>query len=174
MMPHLDLDFIPSPRLPRKAVWVCILSTVALLFSAACYFDAKQTVSAKRSATKFREVDNAPTMSHSRQSAEEIRLQQQEVKAVNRQIRQLNQSWDRLWVDLSTYPGEKVHILALEVDAVSGSIRLMAIAPSIEIMTDFSGYLAEKKSFTNVVLSRHEIENGRMRFVVDGKWAEKL
>ena len=174
MLPRLELDFSPATRVSRKAVGAFSLALLGLLVSTVCYLDVQQTVTAKKSVKKIREISEISANPHPRRSSEEIRFLQQEVKAVNRQIRQLNHSWDRLLVDLSSYPGEKVHILALEVDAISGSIRLMAIAPSVEVMTDFSGYLADKKSFTGVVLSRHEIENGRMRFVVDRKWAEKL
>lgn len=171
---RLDLDFARTARAPRWVWSVLALLSLALLLALASYFDARQTAGVRRAERQQRDVSEAAVVEAPRRNAEEIRALRQEVKAVNRQIRQLNQSWDVLLGDLRSFPGDTVRLLGVEVDAHSGSVRVIGVAGDVESMADYAAYLASKKSLRAVLISRHEIDGDGIRFVVDGKWAQRL
>ena len=84
MLPRLELDFSPATRVSRKAVGALSLALLGLLVSSVCYLDVQQTVTAKKSVKKIREISEISANPHPRRSSEEIRFLQQEVKAVTR------------------------------------------------------------------------------------------
>jgi cell division protein FtsB len=171
---RLDLDFARTACVPRSALLVLALLALVLLLVLASYLDARQTAGIRQAQRQQRQVNEAPVAVAPHRNAEETRVLRQEVKAVNRQIRQLNQSWDVLLGDLRSFPGDTVRLLGVEVDAHSGSVRIIGVAGNVESMADYAAYLASKKSLRAVLISRHEIDGDGIRFVVDGKWAQKL
>ena len=170
----LGLDFSQISHASRRSILCLFLILVVTFVIALNYFDMRQTVVARRSEMKQREVSSIAISERSPRSAEEIKSLQQEVNVVNKQIRQLNQRWDRLLNDLRVYPGGNVSSLSLEVNAVSGVVRYFAVAENVETMTDYAAYLADKKTLQAVLISRHEMDMQGLRFVVDAKWAERL
>jgi Tfp pilus assembly protein PilN len=173
MMPRpLNLEFVRPRVVSRQAIWLLSLLSLGLLLAGLSYFDAAQTVSVLRSEKKARETVETTVSEAPRRSAEETRALRQEVQEVNRQIRQLNQAWEVLFGDLRSFPGAAVRLLAVDVDARTGSVRVTGLAADATTMADYAAYLAEKKSLRAVVLSRHEADAGGLRFVVDGKWTE--
>ncbi len=168
----LDLDFVRPRCSLRRPLMLLALLIVAFVVCVLRYVDAAQTISLQRAEKKSREVVETAVAEAPRRSAEEARALKQEVAAVNRQIRQLNQAWEVLFADLRAVPGSHVRLLGVDVDARTGSVRVMGIAPDAAEMADYAAYLADKKAFRAVVLSRHEMDASRLRFVVDAKWAE--
>lgn len=171
---RIKLNFWPARTVSRRALAVLGLLVAVLMLAILAYLDASQTVALRRAEKKQREVSQTVVVEAPRLSVEDAKVVRLEIKAVNRQIRQLNQSWDVLLGDLRSYPGGVVRLLALEVDAHSGSIRVVGVAANTEAMTDYAAYLADQKSLREVLISHHEIDANGVRFVVDGKWAEKL
>lgn len=170
----LGLDFAPISHTSRRSILCLLLILVVTFIVALSYFDIRQTVVARRSEMKQREVSSIVISETPLRSAEEIKSLQQEVNVVNKQIRQLNQRWDRLLNDLRVFPDGNVSSLSLEVNAVSGVIRYFAVAENVETMTDYAAYLADKKTLQAVLISRHEMDAQGLRFMVDAKWAERL
>lgn len=172
MMPRpLIHNFIPPHGQARKRLPLLGLLSVLLVVTVFSYFDVAQTVSLLRAEKRARETKAQAVVETPRRSAEETRALRQEVQAVNRQIRQLNQSWETLFGDLRTFPGGNVRLLGVDVEARTGSVRVTGVAADATTMADYAAYLADKKSLRSVVLSRHEAEGGSLRFVVDAKWA---
>lgn len=164
-------DFIPPQGRARKLLPLLGLLFALLAIVALIYLDASQTVSLLRAEKRARETTLQSETVVPRRSAEEARALRQEVQAVNRQIRQLNQSWETLFGDLRTFPGGAVRLLGVDVEARTGSVRVTGVAADATTMADYAAYLADKKSLRSVVLSRHEAEGSSLRFVVDAKWA---
>ncbi len=172
MMPRpLIHDFIPPRGQARRRLPLLGLLFVLLVGMAFAYFDVSQTVSLLRAEKRARETTALAVVDAPRRSAEEARALRQEVQAVNRQIRQLNQSWETLFGDLRTFPGGAVRLLGVDVEARTGSVRVTGVAADATTMADYAAYLADKKSLRSVVLSRHEAEGGGLRFVIDAKWS---
>ncbi len=168
----LELDFVQPRTRVRQMLPLLGLLAVLFFFAALAYFDAAQTVSVLRTEKKRLETTEISTTEAPRRSAEEARALRQEVQAVNRQIRQLNQAWERLFGDLRSFPGGAVRLLGVNVDARAGTLRVAGVATDAATMADYAAYLADKKNFRAVVLSRHEADVGQLRFVVDAKWVE--
>lgn len=171
--PQLGLDFARSARVSPLVWMVLLLLLFAFTIALVDIWDASQKVALRRAERKQREVSEKVVTPPPRRNAEEVRLLRQEIKAVNRQIRQLNLSWDGLFNDLRSYPGGEINLLALEVDAHTNSVRITGVAPDVVAMADYAANLSDKKSLRSVLISRHELDAGGVRFVVDGKWAEK-
>ena len=171
----LGLDFVSSAsHVPTKSGVICFLFILAAtVLMGLDFFDVRQTVLVRRSEMKQREIGSVTISEVPRLSEEEVKSLQQEVTIVNRQIRHLNQHWDQLLNDLRVFPGGKVSTLSLEVNAITGAIRYFAVAENVETMADYAAYLSGKKSLQTVLISRHEMDEQGLRFMVDAKWAER-
>ncbi|MDR1276067.1 MAG: hypothetical protein LBL72_06775 [Candidatus Accumulibacter sp.] len=170
----LNLDFEPTSRVSRRTKLLLLLLCLVTLLVVLSWFDARQTLALRRArADRNGAIPEIAVDDTRRRTPEETRRLQEEVSAVNRQIRQLNQAWDRLFKDLRVHPGAAVDFLTLEVNARTNSVQLVLLAKDIETMADYAAYLSDAKSFKDVVISRHERDSRGIRFTVDAKWIEK-
>ncbi len=170
---RLDLDFVARSGAPRSGRMLLIGLAVPAVFASFAYLDAMQTVNVLRAEMAARETIVATPPGSPRRGMEEAKALRQELDAANRQIRQLNQSWDGLLADLRSFPGDKIRMLGVDVDARGGTVRVAGVAADAATMADYAAYLAEKKSLRAVLLLRHEADAAGLRFVIDGRWSDK-
>lgn len=101
------------------------------------------------------------------------------VQAVNAAIRELNLPVGALLQALE--PPADIHVGVLAVETVGGvsdarrpGLRIQAEAHTSEGMTRYAGFLATRKPFTEVYLTRHEVVadalEGPYRFTIEALW----
>jgi Tfp pilus assembly protein PilN len=170
----LNFDFEPTLRVSGRMKFLLsflFLVTVLVILS---WSDARQTLALRKARTgRSGAVAEIAPAEIKRRTPEEMKQRAEEVSAVNRQVRQLNQAWDELFGDLRAFPNAAVGFLALEVNARTNSIQLVLVARNVETMADYAAWLSEKKSLGDVTITRHEQDSRGIRFTVDAKWLER-
>jgi len=108
-------------------------------------------------------------------SEKDVEALRREIAAVNRPIRQLNQSWDGLLSDIRAKSDGGVRILSIGVDGRSNVVRIVGVAANVGAMADYADVLASRRSLGNVILVRHEKsrEDSGLKFTIEAQWTAR-
>lgn len=156
-MKQIPVDWLaPRKRFPLGALLLLLLG----LAGAAASFERHRhwrgqadTVEAqlqelrqttRRAATRVREPARAQA------------VVQQEVRAANRTISQLNIPWPALFRDLESATDRSVSLLAIQPDANTGSVRLEGEAQDYKALLRFVGKLEATAAFSTVHVASHQ------------------
>jgi len=99
----------------------------------------------------------------------------QRIVASNRVLHALDQPWFQLLADIEAAVTPGIVLLALEPDAVQGSVRLSAEARDLEALSRYLDRLAALESLRDVRMNQQELRDARgqpvLRFSVSARWA---
>lgn len=97
-----------------------------------------------------------------------------EIEAINHAVSQMNLPWGDLFGIFEAHPNKGVALIALEPNGQKQLLSIVAEARKPEDMADYLGMLASDKFFTQVTLTRHEINeqdpNRPIRFTLEACW----
>lgn len=169
------LLFQTSPRM--LSLLAAALTTCTLAgFHGWHYLEQQRELDALRAALAARAAAPAPAAAAAA-APRKIVVPEQQAKAVNEAILQLNLPWRDLYEAVRAATPATVALLALEPDAKRHTLRLTAEAKSSDEMFAYVGKLQEQEWFTSVVLVRHEVAeqdpNRPLRFQVSAQWGER-
>lgn len=166
---RLRLEWISPPTRIGRRTLVAVLVSVGFAGLAGALWLVKSNHLAELQA----QPGHSEKSSVSRLISEDERIAlREEITAVNRPIRQLNQQWDTLLAELQP-TSAAVRLLEIDVDGITNRVRIVGRSPSIGNAVDFAAQLATRRELGEVVLARHEIEEGTQpayRFIVEARW----
>ncbi len=123
-------------------------------------------------------AESALTAVRAQQRPAPAALPLQAIAAANHVIHGLNLPWQPLLTALENHLSGDVALLAIEPEAESRRLRILAEAKSAEQMFDFVAALRGDSSFVSSSLLRHEINDGDRnrpyRFTMVLEWAASL
>lgn len=181
----VSIDFAGvSRRWSGRAAGLLLVAGAVLAWAALECLDAWQTLGIYRQDHARQLRRTAPQPAPAEQGGKATggftppaRAAAAQIQAVNRHIRQLNIPWDAVFSSVRPPGGIAVDLLALETAARAGALRVSALAPRAEVMTEYLAYLAEKRKgvgqarLHEVYLVRHETpHDGGMRFDLEAVW----
>ncbi len=170
---HFEINFAPPLASPWRGLVLALLLGLSALTAATWgWWHVHAQLEAERATRLQAEVlapkaEAVPALSQ--RDEEALR---REIAAVNRPVRQLNESWDALLSDMRAKADAGVRILSIAADGRSNAIRIVAVAVSVEAMADYADLLATRRSFANVVLIRHERprDGSGFKFTIEAQW----
>ncbi|MES3020092.1 MAG: PilN domain-containing protein [Pseudomonadota bacterium] len=175
----LDIDFAaPGLRraLHRTGPGAWLLCVLALALCLAVAASAWSLLAQRRSdAAQLARADARANAVVVRElPAPQPRISEAQAGAVNRAVLQLNLPWRALHDAVAGATPASVALLALEPDARRRSLKITAEARTADDMIDYVSRLKEQDLFTDVVITRHEINdqdpNRPLRFQLEAAW----
>lgn len=170
------IDFVPpAAKFSRGVVVALAVGFLMLTMTvwAWWHFDnllRAEQVTSLRTAHLKPQATQMPTLSEKEKDA-----LRREIAAVNRPIRQLNQSWDGLLSDIRAKPDGGIRVLSIGVDGRSNAVRIVGVATNVAAMADYADILASRRSLGNVALVRHEKSRSEigLKFTVEAQWTAR-
>ena len=179
-MSRLQIDFAPPSlqrTLYRTGTGAWLLAAIALLLCLACAAVGWRLLAQQRanSAQLAAATTRAKAPVVVKLAAGQPNISEVQASAVNAAILQLNLPWRALHDAIRAATPSSIAMLALEPDARKRSMKITAEAKSSDAMIAYVEELKKQELFTDVVLTRHEINeqdpNRPIRFQIEAEWS---
>lgn len=165
------IDFAPRVW-PRWIGWGSLMCGVVAV-GAVQYATAQLRAEYDRAVSARAAADLRPLASNPR--AEGPSGSSMTAKHLERLRYQMSLPWQELFAALETPAPTGVHLLAVEPDPASGSVRLQAQASRLELVPGYLAHLGSQPGWSDCVLVSHRLMDpaqpqGAVRFVVVAQW----
>ena len=173
-MRRLDLDFHATPGRPWAAI-VTLTCGIVLFGAAVMQYQQAAGELARSEAAVLSSQRADKTNVRQPQAIPKLTAEQaREMATARRVMQQLALPWDALFLNVEAATEKDIALLAIEPDAKTMRITLIAEASSPQGMLNYLKRLQALALFSDVILHRHEVQlkdpDKPLRFTLTGQW----
>jgi Tfp pilus assembly protein PilN len=162
-----------STRGSRWGIAILAVGAAALALAAVHLLDTRSQAQSLQDRIQG-QMPTAPVHMAARLNRDELRSLNDQIRAVNGLVENLNVAWDDVFRALRVPAGMDVVLIGLETTGRTGVLRLHGEAARFDAMTDYVDLLAQKPAFAGAQLVKHEVARDSpgapYRFTVEVTW----